>query len=325
MANGDDIGGYFSLELPTNNATFLNSDGVLLNSGRNALEYIIGCISTIKCLWIPYYTCNVIMEPIRKTGIFYRYYHINEQLEIAEDLQLLPDEYLLITNYYGVKDQYVNSLIQKYGDRLIVDNAQAYYSLPVDGIKTFYSPRKFVGVPDGGIAYVDHELDLAMYEKDLSYDRCEYLLKRIDLGSEEGYLDCKASNRKLSNQPIKKMSDLTQKILESIDWERIKTIRLKNFEILNTALSETNNLFISSAKTFACPMIYPYFTSNPMLKNKLIENRIWVATYWPHVISKCKEQDFEYKLTEQMVAIPMDQRYNEIDMERIINVIMENI
>lgn len=45
------------------------------------------------------------MEPIRKTGISYRFYKINEQLEKAEDLLLFPDEHLMITNYYGIKDR----------------------------------------------------------------------------------------------------------------------------------------------------------------------------------------------------------------------------
>ena len=45
-------------------------------------------------------------------------------------------------------------------------------------------------------------------------------------------LDYKKAEQRLINQPIKKMSHLTNKILSSIDYERIKEKRKENFEYL---------------------------------------------------------------------------------------------
>ena len=62
------IGGYFELELPDSGG-FLHNDGVLLNSGRNALEYVLRALGEVKGLFIPYYTCDVVMEPVEKLGL----------------------------------------------------------------------------------------------------------------------------------------------------------------------------------------------------------------------------------------------------------------
>lgn len=222
MISFKEIGGYFALELPQSEVSFLHSDGILLNSGRNALEYILRSISDIRRLWIPYFTCDVILEPIIKLEIPYVFYNINERLEIAIDVQLQTGDYLLITNYWGLKDAYVGTLSQKYGKQLIVDNAQAFYAISDMNIKTIYSPRKFVGVPDGGIAFVDNGLEIDALEKDISYERCSHLLKRIDLGANAGYIDFKENSHKLANQPIRRMSNLTEAVLSSVDWENIK-------------------------------------------------------------------------------------------------------
>ncbi len=49
MTDQHPIGGYFELELSDRGA-FPCQDGVLLNSGRNALEYILRSIPTIARL-----------------------------------------------------------------------------------------------------------------------------------------------------------------------------------------------------------------------------------------------------------------------------------
>ena len=250
-----EIGGYFELEL-TNNGSFPHSDGICLNSGRNALEYILRTLPNITHIWIPYFTCEVILEPITKLGIPYSFYHINEDLELETFIELKGYDYLLITNYFGIKDKYITELSQRYGDKLIVDNAQAYYAERLNNIKTLYSPRKFVGIPDGGIAFVDEVFISEDIRQDYSYNRCSHLLKRIDLGASQAYVDFKENSHSLSFQPILQMSNLTKKLLFNINYESIRRTRNENFKFLHSHLGHTNRLKISSIDTFRCAMVY---------------------------------------------------------------------
>lgn len=314
------IGGYFELELPHNHKTFPHSDGVLLNSGRHSLECILRSLGEIKRLWIPYFTCDVVMQPINLLQVLYSYYHINSDLTIAEDIVLEEGEYILYTNYYGVMDAYCKSLATIYGNHLIIDNAQALYAEHLECIKTFYSPRKFVGVPDGGIAYINNVYD-GNLPKDVSYDRCSHLLKRHDLIPSEGHQDFRDNSHKIAESPMSEMSDLTESLLSSIDYDAIREQRLSNFKYLHEHLSSLNSLQLPSQDSFACPLVYPFYAQDPELKKHLISNQVFVATYWPNVLEWCTPEDTEYELTSHIIAIPIDQRYGKEDMDRIINLI----
>lgn len=312
------IGGYFSLELSQNNSFNLN-DGIFLNSGRNALEYILRALE-VKKIRIPFFTCNVVLEPIEKLNVLYIFYHIDEKLEIPQHIDLEDNEFILYTNYYGIKDQYVSTLVEEYGDKLIIDNAQALYATYLQKTNAFYSPRKFIGIPDGGIAVTTKDYAMKL-EQDQSYDRCSHLLKRIDLGSIEAYADFRENSHKLVNQEIKLMSNLTKRLITSIDFEKVRENRLENFSYLHSKLHSTNKIIISDIDSFVCPLVYPYYTEDTELKKKLIENKIFVATYWPNIFEWCEETDLEYQLANNVIAIPIDQRYGIDEMSFIINTI----
>jgi len=317
-----EIGGYFELELPQRNEKTMHPNGVRANSGRHALEYILrGLGNRVKRLWLPYYTCSVVLEPVKKLDLKHRFYHINENLEISDLPNLDNGDYLIVNNYFGIKDEYVKRIAGIYGDRLIIDNAQAWYMPEIPGVNTVYSPRKFFGLPDGGVA-VSTEFFNDKLERDESYERCSHLLKRIDQGASYGYQDFHKNSAQLIDQPIKRMSALTERILDSIDFDKVKAIRRNNFEILHKTLGASNRLLISNTDSFACPMTYPYFTDDCVLRNELISNKIFVATYWPNVLKWCQEDTSEYKLAKYLLPLPIDQRYGEEDMTTIIKTIM---
>ncbi len=316
----DPIGGYFELELPER-CSFPHDDGMLLNSGMNALEYVLLALGNASHVWVPYYTCDVVLEPMQKLGVPYTFYPINRNLELDKMPSLQDGEYLIYTNYFGVKDEYVSKLAIFYGSHLIVDNAQAWFAKPIEGVHTIYSPRKYVGVPDGGVAYCVKHIDKNTLEQDVSYERCSHLLKRLDLDPSEGYADFRANSKQLVGQPIKRMSKLTQRMLCSIGFEEIKSKRRKNFGYLHEHLKETNLLDMPSMDSFVCPMVYPYLTNDASIKQRLIENKVFVPTYWPNVLEWCDSNDLEYSLAQNMVFLPIDQRYGSDEMQRIVNLI----
>lgn len=309
------IGGYFSLELPQREE--YHKDAIRLNTGRNCLEYILR-VRGYKKVYIPYYTCNVVLESFRKLGIPYEFYHIDIHFEIRDRFTLKEGEALLYTNYFGLKQCYVEHLAEKVGSRLIVDNTQAFYAKPLPGINTFYTCRKFFGVPDGAYLYCDKDLN-AEIEQDFSYDRVAHLVKRIDLSAEEGFKDFRRVDDGLDNKPIRKMSKLTQRMMEGIDYEAAAQRRRANYQMLHEALGKVNNIVLP-LEDDAVPMVYPYLVPVKGLREKLIENKIFVARYWPNVLDWTNKEDIEYLLAYQMQPLPIDQRYGAFDLERIIKI-----
>ena len=312
------IGGYFSLELPLREE--YHKDAIKLNTGRNCLEYILRA-RKYKKVYIPYYTCEAVMEPINKLGIPYEFYHIDIHFEIRDRFTLKDEEALLYTNYFGLKQRYVVQLAEKTGNRLIVDNTQAFYAKPIAGIDTFYTCRKFFGVADGAYLYTDKLLD-EEFELDESYDRMAHLLKRIDLSAEQGFADFRKVDDVLNKQSIRRMSKLTQRIMQSIDYETAAKKRRENYQMLHEVFGEENKLQLSLDED-AIPMVYPFLAPIKGLREKLIENKVFVARYWPNVLEWTTKDDIEYLLAYQMQPLPIDQRYGEEDMNRIIHIIEE--
>lgn len=312
------IGGYFEMELRESDLSKV-PPGELVNSGRHALEYIIRALKNkVKRIWLPYYTCDVVLEPIRRYDIIPQFYHIDESLEIADNIELRENDYLIVNNYFGIKDKYIHKMASIYGNKLIVDNAQAFYCSPILGTNSIYSPRKFFGLPDGGIASCTAELDDKLSEGS-SFDRCSHLLKRIDLGAESGYNDFKSNSRQLKDEPLTNMSNLTKRLLGSIDFEWVKIKRRSNFEKLHSALVSSNLLTIPKIDSYACPMVYPFLTNDATdLRQRLIDNKIFVATYWPNVRNERNPDSLEYHIANNILPLPIDQRYSVKDMKRII-------
>ena len=316
------IGGYFELEL-AHHKGFPHDDGVLLNTGRNAFEYVLRSLPCIRHLWIPYYTCSAVLEPVVKLEIPYSFYKIDKNFEIIDPLTLHEGDYLIYTNYFGVKDDYVCKISDFYGGHLIVDNAQAWFAEPISGINTFYSPRKYVGVPDGGIAFCLYKTDIGQFEQDYSYNRCSHLLKRLELGAEVGFEDFRSDESLLSSLQIRLMSELTKALLSSIDFERIKNTRLRNYKYLDHCLGEFNSLPHIDVSSFRCPMAYPFLTNDNYLRKRLINKKVFVATYWPNIKQCAAQGSIESEFASKLIPLPIDQRYDLEDMKRIIKAILD--
>lgn len=315
------IGGYFELAEKDFDSGRMPVDGIALNTCRNALEYIILQLADAKRIFVPYYTCEAVIEPLKRLPVEYEFYHINEQLEIAEEIVIGKGEYLIANNYFGIKDAYIAELAEKYGDRLIVDNAQALFAPILPNIKAAYSTRKYVGVADGGFAIGVSAIYSTDYEEDNSLEHDSHLYIRKEKGAEAGFKDYQANECKLDNQPIRRMSSQTKTLLSQIDYKSVIEKRRQNYQHLSNALGEKNILQLPSMDSFTCPMVYPFMTNDESLRGRLIENKVFVARYWPNVLEWCKEDELENKLVTQIIPLPIDQRYGKDDIERILEII----
>lgn len=292
---------------------------IRLNTGRNCLEYILRA-RVYKKIYLPEYSCDAVMEPILKLGLEYEKYSINMQLEPDQLIYPEKDEAFLVINYFGLKGRYVNFLTRRMHN-LIVDNSQAFFELPVQGFDTFYSARKFFGVSDG--AYLSTDSAPYMdFKQEVSWKRSEHLLRRLENGANDGYPAFKRNEAYLCGQEIKLMSDLTYRILSSIDYAAVKSRRNRNFQYLHLKLKEYNGLSINDADIDG-PMVYPFYVEHDDLRKELMLQEIYTASYWPSVTQNVKSDKLEYKLAKYLIPLPVDQRYGLLDMDRICKLIIQ--
>ena len=318
---GVPIGGYFELEL--NDFGSVYHDGALaLNSGRNSFEYII-LLRGYSKVHIPYFTCDVLLEPFKRNNIEYTFYHIDEEF-LPVSLDISATDAILYTNYFGINQLGVKSVVKKYKN-VIIDNSQAFFDMPIAEIDTFYSPRKFFGLPDGGFAYTSKANKKNNLETDQSSDRMEHLIMRIENGAESGYLAFKENDRKLSEQTIKCMSNITLRLLKNIQFNKVLNTRLDHFNLLHNNLKHLNKLSnVINSSNYVGPMVYPLWIENAQeIRKRLLQNKIYIAIYWPNVLNWTAPDTLESDFTRNIVCLPVDQRITQFNLMSIIETINE--
>ena len=313
-----EIGGY--LDLSANwRVKALEGAPILLNSARNCIRYVVQQ-RAIKRIHLPYYTCDTVVQALAREDVEITFYSIDDSFK-----PLLPapidNECILYVNYYGLMDENVGELCKTH-ENIIIDNAQAYFSKPLLGVDTVSSSKKFFGLPDGGVLYPGADFPQAELPLDRSSQRFTPLVKRIDEGATAAYADSVSIRKKLNDEPIKRMSDLTRLLLGAVDEGFAKQARRDNWAFLDNHLSDKNRINLSMSDD-AVPLFYAYFSDNADLRQYLINNKVYVGTYWPSVKQKVDSSSFEYAAVDNMIPLPIDQRYSREDMLRLIR-LLEN-
>ena len=113
---------------------------------------------------------------------------------------------------------------------------------------------------------------------------------------------------------------MTKEYLKAVPWEQIKEKRKNNFDFLHQKLSHRNSLNIDFASQSA--FMYPLMTEEAGLREYLIENRIYIPMWWKHLLRLEDMSKEEYRWAKYIVPVPIDQRYNEKDMQWIAEIIV---
>ena len=314
------IGGYFELELA--HASVRHTQAVALNSGRNALEYLLR-LRNYRKVYFAVFTCAAVEETVRKLRMSFDKYSINERMEPIFDFTSLTDgDVFIYTNYFGLKSNFVRHL-STLRVNIIIDNAQAFFDYPIADMDTFYSPRKFFGVPDGGYAYTSATGSIEL-PTSYSSTRMGHLINRHDRSAAAAYPLYQEAEAAIASEPLCAMSALTTRILQSIDYKLARTRRKSNFSILHTALGDINKFHIDADTDIEYDaMTYPLMCDDSDLRERLHANSIFTATYWPNVISDADPESIEYNYATKLVHLPIDQRYGATEMRLITKLAIE--
>jgi hypothetical protein len=314
MSSTKPIGGYFGLG--EESGALIYPEAYPVNLGRNGL-LIIARERAYTDIWVPAYICGDVVDILQQNQIRVRFYRINEKLEPVDLPSLKKSEAFLYVNYFGIKDQ----CSKKYSaeiSNLILDLSQAFFFTPPSGIDAFNSARKFLGVPDGGFLFgnLTDKINLLLSQ---SFDRMTHLAMRADGLVKEGYPLYRQHEAQFKNSVPMKMSLLTQSLLRNRDLTHVARQRYDNFLYVCQCLKKVNQLDVEENN--CSPLCYPLLIENgKALKEKLIQNSIFVPTYWPDIHID-ETMVYEKKVQEHLVCLPIDQRYDISDMNRIVEIV----
>lgn len=319
-----EYGGYMPLELNKGLEHFdkyKDANVARFNCGRNAIAAAFMAVKPQK-VYLPYYICAVVRETLEKYNLPYELYLLDDMLEPMLDY-LEDDEWLLYVNYFGtMPDVKMERIVKKY-KRVLIDHTQAFYATPIldDTCFNVFLPRKFFGLIDGAYLIWGGSRQFSFdYPKDTSWDRGAFLLKSAELGTNAAYqdnldsMDCYADG-------VRMMSTLTEKMLKSIDYEKLGQIRQRNYRVLVDEFRDINehNLPMEGY----APYVYPLLVKKDTLRKKVVDRKIYAPQWWKYLIQEVPEKSIERTMSEWLLPLPVDHRYTEDDMKEMAGIVKE--
>ncbi len=314
-----EIGGY--IELEHNHGRLYHDEAIRLNCGRACLEYLIRAYE-IKKIWLPLLLCDSVKQRCDNLGVETEWYYIEKDFSVSVPGKIREDDWLYVVNYYGQMTEKTIHRLNEQHERIIVDNAQAFFELPIKDFPTIYTCRKFFGVSDGAFLYSPKKVDTEL-ETDYSYNRLLFLQGRFEKEASEFYDDYVRNNEFFVKEPMKKMSLLTENTLRGLDYGFIRRARTENWKTLHRHLKKINRLKLRDTEdAFAYPLLVK---NGKWIRENLIKMKIYVPLLWPNVLIDCKKDSIEYELADNILPLPCDQRYTREDMDYIAEKVIDLI
>lgn len=311
------IGG--EIELEKNEYETLYTD-----SGRSSLRLILKNIKD-KIIGIPDFLCSVIVDILIDENIAFKYYHIKNDLSIDIETLNSSIDVLYVINYWGLKHDYLSECNIVENKIIIEDNVFSPFLENTGKFKywiSYNSYRKFSFCAEGSAIKSNINLNGDyIVNKEAPYVKKKYLAKdkkynfiNNSLYSEEEYLndfelaenqlDRQDKIYKISNKGIYNIIRFNQLLYDELE------IRKKNYSILNkhikSVVDEYGNFL--SFFVFRCK-------NRDELRKELFKNNIYLPIHWPN------NKLLNNNLYKEVISIPLDSRYNEGDMNKIISII----
>lgn len=304
--------------------------------------------STNKVVLIPAYTCSTVYKPFKQLNWECHYYSINRNFRIDTTSLLncvkqFTPALIVLHPYCGMelneKELFVLKKIKSdICCKIILDNTQCIFSTKRLSFIDYYvgSYRKWFPVPDG--AYLDtaetitlpakENEEVVLLQKTAMYLRgCYFINNNENVKSLSVHLN-KVANRIMSNKITPhKMSDFSEYIYSKQDIVDNFNIRMANFLYIHYHLHTSEKIsmvFRNLTEITTAPLYYPiYVKERRELQTKLAKHHIYLPVLWPVEDEEILiNSDVKY-IYEHILMIPIDQRYNENDMKKIVDLINE--
>lgn len=326
------------------------NDFVWMSTGRSATALVIKSIEARnpninKIVCLPPFTCHTVFEPFLEVGYKVVTFPIGTNL-VADGSAIVKCAVecragiVLFHRYFGFDtilglDNAIHEL-RAHGIITIEDATQSLYSDFVSSGADFYvaSIRKWCGVPDGGFAVCREgkfRIKPTEADRNLGLAKIEASLQKHDwivngYGDKETFLNSYRGAEDILNAQDKLYTvyPLSLVIQARLDTKNLQERRRKNFLTLLNSLQNIHGIksVFGSLPEGAVPLYFPvYCDDRKSIQSLLVRNNIYAPIVWPKA-DNCPviDSSSEY-IYDHILCIPIDQRYDSDDMERIVKVL----
>ena len=336
------IGGLFGLECGPQPHTpappFLTGKEIFFVNARSAIWLLIDRLRPLR-VWVPSYLCGAITRAIDPDMTAVRFYEVDYDLKVRSAQwvsKVMSGDMVIFIDYFGFSyDRQLGVCVKEKGAWVLEDAAQALLSTHVGTPSDFvlFSPRKWIGVPDGGILRVPEGSPL----NEISFEappalwwlkafQASILRREFDDGlpNREWFKLFREAERSGPIGPYA-MSQLSRTILShSVDYSATIQRRIDNYRTLLAGLAEY--AIFQKLEASVVPLGFPVRVARrDMVLQALFNHQIYPPVHWPIDGVVPSEYEDNHRLASHIMTLPCDQRYGREDMERIAEVFLKSV
>ena len=318
---------------------FAGYEQIRCDTGRTALKLALHDwqqrTNGFGRIWVPAYLCPSVLKVIRSQGIlFEEYIDLPGTQAVFFPPKPENDDMVLVVHYFGKLNSPILGWVADNPERrwrILEDCVQSPYTegVGLTGEYAITSLRKWWPAPDGATLYTIEPLlsEPALASPDEIFINQRLIAKiiRRTVNEEQYYLELiKLSEMKLDTSQPRRCSFISEYLLSRIDKAVALKHRLSNWHYIHSRLydviekSSMVSALYDGLLVGEVPLTYPILVGNgkrDKLRSWLADQQIYCPIHWrlessAEEASKC--------LSEKMMSLPIDQRYNKEDMDRII-------
>jgi hypothetical protein len=293
-----------------------------------------------KHIYLPDYICDSVYKICQKAGFKFSFYSVNDDLTVNLNrirALIMERSVILFVNYFGIVDnqQAISQLKREIPNMIVVlDNVQAPYKMreDTDADFCFTSLRKSFPLPDGAVVATERK-GLRQYDQTAKFS--EYKIaasilksyKKHGYYNDDIYLELYRKGEDLVTNDISKApSKFTIENWPKIDISRMAYLRRRNAKVILNGLTELGISPICQVHKDDVPLFLPIAIRNRnKLRKAMFAQNIFLPIHWPIADEMREKMPHGSYLADQELSIIVDPRYTEDDMNRILQVLRENI
>lgn len=328
----------------------LGGEITYLRSGREALLYVSCNCKPGKTATIlfPAYCCWSMSAPFEKTGWNVVYYKLNEDLTIDEVylkqlLRFTKANAILTMNYYGsASTDSAIALAKSINPNIITIEDFSHCTFSIKKIFNsevdYYvsSIRKSIGICDGAVvlskketnkAYIGSEVkDFSELRLEAQTEKSRYFYSKNQEAKGAFLPNLKKGEKMLDDfSTVRPISETAMSQLAQVNGKEIAYARGENMKHLWKLLYGKVNMVPGLERCFDyAPFSLPILVNNQdVVQTELAKRGIYTQVLWPICEEAQKVCPVSKRMGEQMLSVPIDQRYGWDDIEDMATIIIE--
>jgi len=313
-------------------------------------------ISEVSTIWLPAFICDTVVIILREYSVNCKYYKVTKDLEPdfneLDKENIKQQDFFLLVHYFGfsISQQKTLDFCKSKNQFLIEDCAHSIVKnigsskIGTQGDAGLFGLRKALPIPNGGVLFL--KKGQFFFPKTLhSYPSvyrgilkmtAQWFFQKMGISWRVKVKHVNKNDYPLMSKNFyyfdiqESIGKWSEKIIQSIDLDKVVEKRRQNYQALMRGLSEVESIQIPKALNLENEEIAPwifffYHNESERIINTLIDNGVSASTFptLPEDVFDSPDWKAENKMYRESVTLPVHQDVSKAQVNKMIKLVLD--